>query len=70
MSSVVISDKFHTARKHHRCDNCGGTIYTGNRYRRLYGSAFSFEKRREMKLCTRCTDEKEDGHTVLILNSN
>jgi hypothetical protein len=68
--SDLVSDRTHAARKWYWCDNCRSTIFTGQKYRRLFGAAFSGDKKREMKLCMRCTSQDEDGHTVLILNSD
>ncbi|MNI73929.1 hypothetical protein D3C73_1299750 [compost metagenome] len=67
--STVIRNKVHTARKFHECDGCGGSIGPGIKYRRLFGSAHSFESLRELKLCSGCSDltsADNDGHSDIM----
>jgi hypothetical protein len=61
--SCVIKNKVHTASKWHECDSCGRQISPGQRYRRMFGSAYNSDPLRELKLCSGCTDlgEKSGG---------
>jgi RNase P subunit RPR2 len=63
--SVVIKNKIHKAKFKHYCDDCRTAILPGEKYRRLFGSAYSLDKPHELKLCQRCTFTEDDGHTPI-----
>ncbi|MNO32223.1 hypothetical protein D3C76_222070 [compost metagenome] len=67
--STVINNRVHTAKKFHVCDSCGRKISPGVKYRRMFGSAYDSDPRRELKLCSDCTDlnnPEGDGHSDIM----
>jgi hypothetical protein len=50
----VISKRIRTAKRAHRCGDCGGTIRPGDRYTRMFGNAHDYDKPYELKMCQAC----------------
>jgi hypothetical protein len=48
---MIISHKFHIARKQHRCHICNKVIEPKENYLDLYGMAFENDKPYHLKIC-------------------
>lgn len=52
MTTLTLSDEHPTARKEHRCDDCGRTIRPGEKYRRWSG--IHYDGPYTWKSCAHC----------------
>jgi hypothetical protein len=48
---MILKDMWIIARKDHKCHECGKTIFKGEKYRYLFGCAYSDDPMHALKLC-------------------
>lgn len=54
---MILQDKMvKSARKDHRCSNCGKKISKGESYRYMYGAPEMYDHPYALKYCTKCDD--------------